>query len=421
MTVAVLTLACGEAPPSGADAGETGPGTHTGAHGDASPDVATETETETGQTGGTGDTGDTGEIGSTGVSLDTGETGDEAEPWTYPEPDWDVEPPAEHGMDPDALAAVDQVAADAGTGCLVVTRHGVLVHEWYADGWAADTQTEVFSVTKSVTSVLVGVAMQRGLLSVDDFASDYVAPWLTTDAATVTIGQLLQQDSGRHWDFFGDYVTLDVVEGDKTQYAIDLAQQHLPGQWWEYNNAGVQALEAVVRAAVGGDDVDAWAQDNLFAPIGMAASFGHDAAGNTMTYAHLRSDCRSLARLGYLYLRGGQWADAETIVSESWVEASTTGRTEHNDAYGYLWWLNQPGHWIRPSLPDRREGDGLLLPTAPIGAYTARGLGAQIVAVDPGSEIVFTRLATIPVQDLFAPEPDVEHDLWSAIMQAVLD
>ncbi|MEM6991460.1 MAG: serine hydrolase, partial [Myxococcota bacterium] len=347
-------------------------------------------------------------------------TGDAGEPdWVYPEPVWAVEAPAAHGMDADLLQSASEIAAAEDSGCLVVTRHGVIVHEWYAEGWDATTQTDVFSVTKSVTGTLVGLAQAEGLLHIDDFAADYIESWATTDAATVTIANLLQQDSGRHWDFFDDYVQLDAITGDKSAFAIERSQQHDPGQWWEYSNAGVQTLEPVLRAAVGGDVAD-WAQGALLDRIGMHATFQHDGAGNTVTYAHLEAGCRALARYGYLHLRRGRWAGGDQILPAQWVDDSTTPRTELNDAYGYLWWLNQPGHWVRPSLPDRNEGDGLLLHNAPLGAYTARGLRAQVVAVDPGTEIVFTRLAPVPIQDLFS-STEVEHELWAAIMAAVLE
>jgi len=359
--------------------------------------------------------------GSSGASPgeDTGEAPEDAEDWVYPEPEWRVEPPQAHGFDPTALETASDIAAAEQSGCLVVTRHGVIVHEWYAEGWDATRTTEVWSVTKSVTSTLVGIAQGKGLVHVDEFASDSIDAWATTESADVTVGQLLQQDSGRHWDFIDDYVELDVLASDKSEFAIGLPQQHPPGQWWEYNNAGVQSLEPVLRAAVG-QDVSAFATEALFEPIGMDATMAHDDAGNTITYAHLRAGCRALARYGYLYLRRGRWADGEQIVPAEFVDQSTTSRTELNDAYGYLWWLNQPGHWVRPSTPGRNEGDGLLLPNAPIGAYTARGLGAQIVAVDPSTEVVFTRLSAVPPQDLLQ-ETNVEHDLWSAIMTAIIE
>jgi CubicO group peptidase (beta-lactamase class C family) len=169
-----------------------------------------------------------------------------------------------------------------------------------------------------------------------------------------------------------------------------------------------------------GEDVGDYAKLKLFDPIGMKSNFTHDGSGNALMYADVMASCRDLARFGYLFLRGGRWAEGVQIISSEWVSESTSPSTPHNDAYGYLWWLNRIGHWIRPSAPLREEGDGLLIPTAPEGSYSARGLGSQIVGIDPETEIVFTRLAEVPIDQLFGG-PEIEAPLWEAIMASVVE
>src|SRR5690606_26142614 len=116
--------------------------------------------------------------------------------------------------------------------------------------------------------------------------------------------------------FIGDYVTL-TASSNKTQYAIDLDQQHMPGEWWEYNNSAIQSLDRVLLVATG-EDVDDYAKARLFEPIGMKSHYAHDASGNAIMYADVLASCRDLARLGYLYLRGGTWADGLQVVSSAW-------------------------------------------------------------------------------------------------------
>jgi CubicO group peptidase (beta-lactamase class C family) len=368
-------------------------------------------ETETGSETESGSETETGE-GETG-------DGDGDEPIVYPEPDWVPEPPEQHGLDPAALEAAAALAEEAGSGCLLVTRHGVIVGEWYWDGWAQGTQTPVFSVTKSITSALVGIAADDELLAIDDWASDYVDEWTGTESEALTIRNLLSNDSGRYWEFVSDYVTL-TASSNKTQFSIELDQQHLPGEWWDYNNSAIQTHERVLSTSTG-EDVGDYARNRLFDPIGMKSSFAHDPGGNAVMYADVMASCRDLARFGYLFLRGGQWAEGVQVISADWVSESTSPSTAHNDAYGYLWWLNNEGHWIRPSAPLREEGDGPLLPDAPLGAYSARGLGSQIVGVDPATEIVFTRLAEVPLDQLISGGPEIEGPLWGAIMGAVIE
>jgi CubicO group peptidase (beta-lactamase class C family) len=363
-----------------------------------------------------GDGGSSETDSETGSETETGETGDE-EP-VYPEPDWVPEPPEQHGLDPAGLEHAAMLAEEAGSGCLLITRHGVIVGEWYWDGWAQGTQTPVFSVTKSISSALVGIAADEELLAVDDWASSYIEEWTGTESEEVTIRNLLSNDSGRYWEFVNDYVTLS-ASSDKTQFGIDLDQQQAPGDWWEYNNSAIQTLDRVLGVATG-EDVGEYARTRLFDPIGMKSSYAHDGMGNAVMYSDVLASCRDLARLGYLYLRGGQWAEGVQVISSDWVAESTSPSTPHNDAYGYLWWLNRDGHWIRPSAPLREEGDGLLIPTAPEGSFSARGLGSQLVGVDPATEIVFTRLAEVPIDQLFGG-PEIEGPLWEAIMASVVE
>lgn len=394
------------------------PSSEAGDDDESSGTSASESESDSDSETGESESGSESESDSESESGEgeTGETGDEAP--VYPEPDWVPEPPEQHGLDPAGLETAATLAEQAGSGCLVITRHGVIVGEWYWDGWAQGTQTPVFSVTKSITSALVGIAADEQLLVIDDWASDYVGEWVGTESEELTIQNLLSNDSGRYWEFVSDYVTLS-ASSNKTQFAIDLDQQHGAGEWWEYNNSAIQTLERVLYTATG-EDVGDYARTKLFEPIGMKSSFAHDPDGNAVMYADVMASCRDLARFGYLFLRGGEWAEGVQVISPDWVAESTSPSTPHNDAYGYLWWLNNEGHWIRPSAPLREEGDGPLVPDAPLGAYSARGLGSQIVGVDPATEIVFTRLAEVPLDQLLGG-PEIEGPLWAAIMAAVVE
>ncbi len=410
LALALGVLGCGAAT---ADEGS-------GSEGSESSESGEPSDSELGDGDGDGDSGESGETdtdsGEAEAETETGDTDDEEV--VYPEPDWIPEPPEQHGLDPVGLETAAALAEEADSGCLVITRHGVIVGEWYWDGWAQGTQTPVFSVTKSITSALVGIAADEELLAVDDWASSYIDEWVGTESEEVMIRNLLSNDSGRYWEFINDYVTL-TGSSDKTQFGIDLAQQQDSGEYWEYNNSAIQTLERVLRTATG-EDVGDFATARLFDPIGMKAEYAHDAMGNAVMYSDVTASCRDLARLGYLYLRGGRWAGGVQVISSEWVTASTSPSTTHNDAYGYLWWLNNDGHWIRPSAPLREEGDGLLIPTAPEGSFSSRGLGSQLVGVDPETEIVFTRLAEVPLDQLFGG-PEIEAPLWEAIMASVIE
>ena len=311
----------------------------------------------------------------------------------YPGAEWATGDPEDHGIDPDKLQDAADVAEGLDSHCFMVIHRGTVVGRWYWDGWDEDTRQDIFSASKSITSTLFGIAQARGLLDVDDLASDTITEWQGTDSEDVTIGNLLSNDSGREWTLFGDYLEMITTADDKTRYSIELGQDHPPGEYWEYNNSAIQTLQPILEQAVG-MSVDEFAREALFEPIGMDdAEYSIDNAGNAIMWGGVQASCDDLARLGLLFLRRGVWADEEEIVPTAWVDVATTPRTDHNSAYGYLWWLNREGHWIEPSgTGTRTEGDGRWHPGDPEEVYLALGFQGQMVVVDPTRELVYARI-----------------------------
>jgi len=316
----------------------------------------------------------------------------------YPGDDWDrAADAAELGFDQATLDELAAQASQAGSNCLLVTRHGRIAAEWYWNDTDATSSQEVFSASKSVASTLVGIAQADGALDIGDPASDYIDAWVGTPSEGVTIENLLSNDSGREWSFATDYAQLP-GQPDLDAFATGLSQQHEPGEAWAYNNAAIQTLDVVLREATGEHGAD-YGTEHLFEPLGMDdTSMSVDGAGNTKMFMGVQSTCEDMARFGYLFLREGVWDGTEVVPSE-WVDAATGGPSQElNAAYGYLWWLNRPGPILSPvqatepgaDAPDRP--DSQLVPGAPEDMFFALGLGNQIVAVDPSSETVVVRL-----------------------------
>ena len=319
-----------------------------------------------------------------------------AEEIVYPGAEWARADAAEMGFDQAKLDAIAAQAEQAASNCLLVTRQGRIVGEWYWRDKTSASSQEVFSATKSYASTLVGIAQDEGLLDIDDPASDYIDAWAGTDSQDVTIANLLSNDSGRQWDAAIDYTQLPFAP-DMDALAVGLTQTSPPGTTWAYNNAAIQTLDVVLRAATGVDTA-AYAEDKLLAPIGMEHSrMTMDQAGNTRTFMGLQSTCEDMARFGYLFLRDGDW-DGTQVVPSDWVAEATGGPSQPlNDAYGYLWWLNRRGTVLGPLAATTADqsgggGDAQLVPGAPEDMYFALGLGGQVIAVDPGSETVVVRL-----------------------------
>jgi CubicO group peptidase (beta-lactamase class C family) len=323
----------------------------------------------------------------------------------FPGDSWATVDPEAAGFDP---AVLDELAAEAEanqSNCMVVTRHGQLVAEWYWNDTDASSAQEVFSATKSYTSTLVGLAQEDGDLDIDDPAADYIPEWQDGDSAEVTVRNLISNDSGRHWDGATDYQGLPGA-ADRTAFAVDLAQDDPPGTTWAYNNSAIQTLDAVLESATGEQPRD-FAQDRIFDPLGMAdTEMTGDPAGNTNMFFGMQSTCQDMARFGYLFLRNGNW-DGDQVVPEEWV-AEATGQPSQdiNAAYGYLWWLNttgpQAGAAGVTTEQDAAEAEpAQLVPGAPEDMYWALGLGGQVIQVHPETDTVVVRLGTPQTEQTF--------------------
>ncbi len=290
-----------------------------------------------------------------------------------PGDEWDTAEPGDLGLDGAPLADLATYLQENQSNCMVVVKGGRVVASEYWDMEPSDDR-EIWSASKSVTSTLVGIAQDEGLLSLDDLASDYIPEWKGTPSESVTIRNLVSNDSGRFYSFESDYTSMAVVAPDKTAYAIGLDQQHDPGTHWDYNNSAIQTLEQVIETATG-QDMAEYAQEKLFGPLGMSASITRDKAGNPLAFMGVQAGCDDMARFGELFLREGAWGD-EQVVSSEWVAEATAPSQELNERYGFLWW---------------RGFDGL-----PDDAFAALGLGNQIVLVMPSQDMVVVRLGGAP-------------------------
>jgi len=304
--------------------------------------------------------------------------------------------PAALGFDATALDRLADRAEQLHSSCFLVARHGKVVLARYWNGARADAEQEVYSVTKSVTSTLVGLAQADGALLIDDPASAYVDEWRGTPSEAVTVRQLLSAVSGRFWSEDSDYVKL-IEAADRTAYAVGLEQQVDPGTAWVYNNAAVQTVDAVLRGATSTDPADLAAK-RLFAPLGMDDTrMTHDDSGHsTNVFFGLQSTCPDLARFGTLFAQDGQW-NGQQLVPSAWVsEAVGAPSQQLNVGYGLLWWLNRAGQVVPPGGGSADQ----LAPGAPEELFAAQGLGGQVVLVDPRSDTVVVRLG--PGEDLGA-------------------
>jgi CubicO group peptidase (beta-lactamase class C family) len=301
-------------------------------------------------------------------------------PCAPPRSDWERRAPADLGLRPAALRdALDRASRTTGAA-IAVYRHGCLAAErgprTPADGW---------SMSKSVTSMLAGRAATLGRLGLD---RPIAALYPEADAAhgALTPRALLTMTSGLHRDGARDLGPVP----DRVRDALTLPFDHAPGAHWEYGQSPVALLaDTVGRAA--GRDLQAFAQDELFGPLGIARRawrWDRDRAGHTQGWAHLRMRPGDWARLGQLMLRRGRWG-TRRLLSERYVAQALT-RLRVNGGYGWLFWLNGGRSHRVPYAS--RVTPGPVLPGAPSDLYMMVGKSGQRVYVIPSRDMVVVRL-----------------------------
>jgi len=261
------------------------------------------------------------------------------------------------GIDADLLEQAYASARETpGIRSLLVQRHGVLVREEYFHGGAADSLEQVWSVTKSVTSTLIGIALEHGYLtSLDQTLKEFLLPVadsLPEDKGRITLRQLLTMTSGLEWhemDGGGEYNRW-VTSGDMVQYVIDRPWAAPPGETFIYNTGGTHLLAVALTEVTGTPALD-FAREHLFGPLGITQlDWWTDERGYFTGGMGLYLRPRDMLKIGELFLRRGMW-NGSTVVSSQWVAEATAAHVSTANVvwcgpeYGYSWWVGQgQGH-----------------------------------------------------------------------------
>jgi CubicO group peptidase (beta-lactamase class C family) len=277
---------------------------------------------------------------------------------------WPVASASSAGLSTERLQAME--AAIRGgefkkIGSIVIARHGKLVYEDYFDGSDAMALRDTRSATKSITDILAGIAIEKGLLSGVDapilpFFPDK-QPLQNPDPrkAKITIEDFLTMSSLLECDDWNDFSRgneerMYIME-DWIQFTLDLPIKGFApwakkpsdspyGRSFSYCTAGVATLGGALERATK-TPLPEFAAKDLFAPLGIQkVEWQFSSLGLALAGGGLRLQSRDLVKVGQLYLNGGAW-DGSRIVSERWVKTSTQphARIDEQTEYGYLWWL----------------------------------------------------------------------------------
>jgi CubicO group peptidase (beta-lactamase class C family) len=302
----------------------------------------------------------------------------------WPTDAWRSSSPEEQGMDSLKLAqvlkAVQQQRLDLHS--LLVIRHGYLVSETYFGPYQPDTRHELYSCTKSVVSTLIGIAIDKAYIDrtdhrIVDFFAGRTFDNLDSQKEAMTLEDVLTMRTGLDWQE-GDpaYQTL-YRSRDWVQFMLDKPMVAPAGSQFNYCSGCTHILSAILQQTTGMNPRD-FADQYLFKPLGISnATWETDVAGTPIGGWGLQLTPRDMAKLGYLYLQGGQW-NGRQIVSAQWVDKATHAHTKTDGelGYGYQW-------WTYPSLD----------------AYAALGRYGQTIFVVPGADLVIVTTAQLDNHD----------------------
>jgi CubicO group peptidase (beta-lactamase class C family) len=274
-------------------------------------------------------------------------------------------------VDRDALCGMGDRLEGSGANihAVLVAHGGKLVFERYFKGsdeipgriygsrvedvtFDADTLHNVKSVSKSVTSLALGIAIDRGLIrSVNEPIFSFfpeLSDLRSPERDRIQLSHVLTMSMGLAWveatpatgDFNNDEARMNMAS-DPCRYVLSRSITAPAGQEFFYNTGALRLVSAIIRKATG-RNLDEFARATLFEPLGITSAEWARVRGETDAGGGLRLRPRDMAKIGQLVLAGGRWNDRQ-VVTKAWIETSTALKLKATDgqSYGYLWWLGR--------------------------------------------------------------------------------
>jgi CubicO group peptidase (beta-lactamase class C family) len=260
---------------------------------------------------------------------------------------------------------------------LVIARGNCVFFEYYRKDIGRETQSPVYSVTKSVLSILVGIASDEGYLRLDEKLSEVFPEEFDENvdplARDITVRDLLTKTEGFKDLKDGDFKIFAGASGRPQiwRWMLNRRVEYAQGTHFRYDSIGSDLLSVVLSRAIK-QNAAAFARQKLFDRLHIDNYTWHS---DTEEYLHgevgLSMTARDMVKIGMLYLQHGRWGDTR-IVSADYVRDSTSKHNEGGSpvraAYGYQWWIN-------------KTGDGL-------DAFFASGIKSQLIYVIPQRNLV---------------------------------
>lgn len=311
-----------------------------------------------------------------------------SQPSYYPTEAWKTSTPEEQGLDSEKLAEGLQEIKEyqIPIHSLFVVRNGSVVLDAYFYPYDGKTVHDLASVTKSVMTTLIGIAIDQGKLDLDQkvlsFFPDRTIANFDSRKENITIHHLASNSNG----FESGCLVGDPEENNKmrtspdwVQYALDRKMVAEPGESFCYDSPGIHLLSAILEKSTGMNTLD-FAKQYLFGPLGITElAWNSDPQGYTIGSGDLYLKPADAAKLGFLWLYQGAW-EGDQIVSKKWMEEATKAQvtTGDDEDYGYGMWISEDGF-----AAHGRGGQNIFV-LPPINALVvSTGNGLEFDDVDP--------------------------------------
>ncbi len=281
-----------------------------------------------------------------------------ASPDYWPTNGWRSSAPEKQGIDSRKLIEMMEFVRDGNHAInnISIIRNGYMVLDAYRYPFQKNIKHVIHSVTKSITSALVGIALDKGYIKnvhqpVLAFFPEKTFTNLNEQKRTINLEHLLTMASGLGTkdSYLYNWVGIDEmrIREDWAQYVLDLPMTHAPGKHFEYSNGGSYLLSAIIQKATKMSAFE-FAEKHLFGPLGIAdVKWPSNRQGVNFGWGGMRLRPHDMAKFGLLYLNKGRWGNQQ-LVSETWVRASTRKHLSATlfDGYGYQWWIDTTQYYM---------------------------------------------------------------------------
>jgi CubicO group peptidase (beta-lactamase class C family) len=315
---------------------------------------------------------------------------------------WETLDPSELGWCADSLNSLIDYVGDNNSKAFIILKGGKIVVEEYYGTFTQDSLWYWASAGKSLTSFLVGIAQQQGLLSIDEPSSLYLGEGWTSctpeQEAAITIRNQLSMNSGLDDGVQESACTLNTC----LQYLAD------PGNRWSYHNAPYTLLDGVIENAAG-VSLNNFLLNNLSLRTGIYGLYLQIQYNNVFF-----SKARNFARFGLLAQNNGVWASDSILTDQNYFTEMVNPSQDLNQAYGYLWWLNGYDSFMVPQ--SQNVFSGTLMPDAPTDLYSGIGRDGQYVMVSPSEDMVVVRMGNTPAGLAGLVPTVLGNDIWKRIL-----